>query len=332
MSKIICLDAGHGLKTAGKITLSGIHEWELNNKVCNYITEILTACGVTVVRVDDITGNTDVPLATRMAKIKALNPIASVSIHHNAGGGLGIESWVRNGARADSIAIAKLMTEKVSASTGLRNRGVKYGLLYMTTICNFPTILFEGGFMDSADMDYIVTEAGQRAYAKGVADTLIAYFGLVAETVNNEPVVATPVVAPAPTPAVVKPGIDVTYQVGNSRGAWLPNVVNDSDYAGIENRAIQGIMASLSKGSIRYRVHTIGGGWLPFVNDRTDFAGVWGRNIDGVQMALNNLPGYSVQYRVSLIGSTDYLPWVADLSDYAGIFGRQIDKLQIRIA
>ena len=37
----IALDAGHGLKTAGKQTPDGIKEWTLNDSVCDYITAIL---------------------------------------------------------------------------------------------------------------------------------------------------------------------------------------------------------------------------------------------------------------------------------------------------
>ena len=37
----IGLDAGHGLHTAGKRTPTGIHEWELNDKVIDLVVKYI---------------------------------------------------------------------------------------------------------------------------------------------------------------------------------------------------------------------------------------------------------------------------------------------------
>ena len=129
---------------------------------------------------------------------------------------------------------------------------------------------------------------------------------------------------------------DVTYQVHLAGGSWLANVKNTSDYAGLENRPIDGIKANVSTGHIRYRAHIIGGSWLPWVTDRTDYAGLYGKYIDCIQMELSGLDGYAVEYRVSTTGNKSYLPWVRGWNDkkedgYAGIYGRAMDKLQMRI-
>ena len=129
---------------------------------------------------------------------------------------------------------------------------------------------------------------------------------------------------------------DVTYQVHLAGGSWLANVKNTSDFAGLENRPIDGIKANVSTGHIRYRAHIIGGSWLPWVTDRTDYAGLYGKYIDCIQMELSGLDGYSVEYRVSTAKSKSYLPWVRSWNDktedgYAGIYGVAVDKLQIRI-
>ena len=129
---------------------------------------------------------------------------------------------------------------------------------------------------------------------------------------------------------------DVTYQVHLAGGSWLANVKNTSDFAGLENRPIDGIKANLSTGHIRYRAHIIGGSWLPWVTDRTDYAGLYGKYIDCIQMELSGADGYTVEYRVSTAKSKSYLPWVRGWNDktedgYAGIYGVAVDKLQIRI-
>lgn len=130
--------------------------------------------------------------------------------------------------------------------------------------------------------------------------------------------------------------IDVTYQVHLAGGSWLPNVKNLTDFAGLENRPIDGIRASVSRGHIRYRVKLIGGKWLPWVTDRSDYAGLYGRQIDCIQMELTGAEGYTVEYRVSTAKSKNYLDWVKGYNNsnddgYAGLKGAAIDKLQIRI-
>lgn len=131
--------------------------------------------------------------------------------------------------------------------------------------------------------------------------------------------------------------IDVTYQVHTVGGGWLPNVKNLEDYAGLENRPIDGIYASTSKGHIRYRVKLIGSkNYLPWVTDREDYAGILGKQIDCVQMELLGVDGYTVEYRVSTAKSSGYLEWVQGYNNvnedgYAGLVGVAIDKLQVRI-
>lgn len=122
--------------------------------------------------------------------------------------------------------------------------------------------------------------------------------------------------------------INVTYQVYTG-GRWLPNVTNLNDYAGIYGQSIQGVYASLSRGSIQYRTHTQGGDWLPWVTNRTDYAGILGRNVDGLQMKLVDLSGYNVRYRAYVGGR--WLPWVTGTSDYAGIYGQPIEGIQVEI-
>lgn len=130
--------------------------------------------------------------------------------------------------------------------------------------------------------------------------------------------------------------IDVIYQV-YAGGKWLPEVKNLEDYAGLENKPIQGIYMKPTKGHLRYRVKLIGSqNYLPWVIDKNDYAGILGKNIDCVQIELLDCEGYAVQYRVSTITSNNYLPWVTGYNNnndngYAGIKNQAIDKLQIKI-
>lgn len=190
-NKKVILDAGHGFNTSGKRSPASmgtvVREWTLNNAVCNYIQEILKNYNVTVVRVDDTTGKTDVPLSTRVAKTNAQNPNLFVSIHHNAGGGTGVETyWHTYGSVADKK-VAQIIQSNLVKRTGMRNRGVKQAsFAVLNCKSSIPAVLVEGGFYDNhADFDYITSVKGQKAYAQAIADSIIQYLGLTKKTTTT---------------------------------------------------------------------------------------------------------------------------------------------------
>ena len=189
---ILVLDAGHGLTTAGKQTMNGkygiIKEWELNNKVLLYIMEYLKDYAITIYRTDDPTGKTDIALLERVKRCNAYGPVLFISIHHNAGGGTGIEVyWHTKGTQEDKK-IAEIVAPKLAASTGMKNRGVKQEAWTVLT-CKATAILVEGGFMDTtSDYEYMCTEKGQRSYAKAIADSVIEYLALEKKVVEQKPV------------------------------------------------------------------------------------------------------------------------------------------------
>jgi len=83
----ISLDSGHGLSTAGKRTPDGMHEWSFNSVVASYLDDELKGyVDVSTIRVDDVTGKTDVPLSTRTDKANSWGADAYISIHANAYG------------------------------------------------------------------------------------------------------------------------------------------------------------------------------------------------------------------------------------------------------
>ncbi len=47
-------------------------------------------------------------------------------------------------------------------------------------------------------------------------------------------------------------------------------------------------------------------------------------------MKLRGLDGYSIKYRVHLLGGS-WLEWVKDDTDFAGIVGRTIDAIEVEI-
>src|SRR5690625_3041172 len=85
MSKVVAIDAGHGMGTAGKRTPDGEREWNFNSVVAQSIIDNLKSYkGVKTVRLDDPTGKRDVPLRERTNKANGAKADILVSCHHNA--------------------------------------------------------------------------------------------------------------------------------------------------------------------------------------------------------------------------------------------------------
>ena len=128
--------------------------------------------------------------------------------------------------------------------------------------------------------------------------------------------------------------VDITYQIWDDvKNKWLPNVKNDSDYAGIYGHDVCCIYANASKGNVFYKVHYKGGKWLPEVKNRNDYAGLYNKPIDAFMIKSDTK---QLTYRVHLRRSNKWLPWVTGYNQnnsnngYAGILGQEIDAIQIK--
>lgn len=153
--------------------------------------------------------------------------------------------------------------------------------------------------------------------------------------------------------------VNVIYQAQIDGDYWLPQVINDEDYAGIRGRNITGITLSTDIGYAVYRVYS-NGRWLAYVDSRNSdisdyyngYAGN-GHSIEAVEvyyytpdtLLYNEAPHYRAftengykyaYYRVSTTGN-DYFPYQTDnerndgQDGYAGIYGRKVDRFQIVI-
>ena len=318
----IGLDAGHGLKTAGKQTPDGIKEWTLNDSVADMVEEMLKEYNVDIIRLDNNEGSTDESLSKRYQTYIKAGVDLMVSIHHNAFTGnwnsaTGVEVFTDLNPTCDDNRLAELIYKKLVSYTGLKGRGVKRENWYVINQNKIPAVLCEGGFMDGTnDYKIITSKTGQKAYAKAVAEGIVEFLELSKTTAEKR--------------------IDVIYQAWDLvHKKWLPNVKNCEDYAGILGNGICCVFANLSHGDITYKVHYKGGKWLPEVKNRSDYAGIFGRVMDGVMMKTNL--GKTIKYRVHLKKSQRWLPWVTgyDTQDpnngFAGILGQEIDGIQVEV-
>lgn len=149
--------AGHGGfgVTPGKRSPDGEYEWDFNNlNVIGFIEEINKYDNVKVVRVDDPTGKTDVPLSTRVARADGAKADLWIEFHHNAHKSKwdnhgGTETFYWEGS-AKSKKYAQAIHSALLRVYKLRDRGIKKGNhLYILKNSKTTAILTEGGFMDS---------------------------------------------------------------------------------------------------------------------------------------------------------------------------------------
>lgn len=185
MSKVIALDAGHGLHTAGKRCLKALdanetREWVLNDRIVDKLQKMLANYDCKVVRVDDTTGASDVALANRVAKANNEKADIYISVHHNAGikGGNGGGTVVYHYNDAQSKASAQRLYNAIVKETNLvgnRCNKTAVGDFYVINKTKMISLLVENGFMDSkADVPIILADAHATKTAQGILNFLVS--------------------------------------------------------------------------------------------------------------------------------------------------------------
>jgi len=186
----IAIDAGHGKYTSGKRCMKKLdpnetREWILNDRVADALEAYLKSAGHQTLRVDDVSGNTDVSLAERCRRANAWGADYYISIHHNAGisGGTGGGTvvYILPGITGKTLETQKAIYNKAIARAGLKgNRSngtptANYAVLRGTKM---PAALVEVGFMDSAtDIKFILKPEWSKKIALGIAEGICTVYG-----------------------------------------------------------------------------------------------------------------------------------------------------------
>lgn len=192
--KIIALDAGHGMKTAGKRCMKSLdpnetREWWLNDRIMDKVESALAVYDCRVIRVGDTTGARDVSLGSRVRTANAAKADIYISMHHNAGihGGSGGGTVVfYSSSNPERGVQAQKLYQAIVSRTGLQgNRSgkvVKKGF-YVIRNTSMPSFLVENGFMDSrTDTPIILSERHADRTAEGVVDFVVAMLQLKSKT------------------------------------------------------------------------------------------------------------------------------------------------------
>lgn len=186
---IVTIDAGHGGSgsTPGKRAYDGsFYEWEINDKVATVVEDILEEQGVTVIRVDDVTGKTDVPLEERLEKALEVGTDLHISIHQNAdcivSEASGMEVYYNSSSSKKNIMFATDLTRRISDYVGAKNRGWKAsdGNLFITREfyrAGVDAVLVEGLFMSNKeDVKLMATQQYADDYGSAVADSVLIIY------------------------------------------------------------------------------------------------------------------------------------------------------------
>ena len=162
----IALNAGHTLTKAGGGACGYLTESIETRKITNAVKRYLAGKGhkVTVVNID--TANTQASYLYLVAKkVNKTNADLFVSIHLNAGGGQGCETFTWKGIKTpQAVGICEELSK-----LGFKNRGVKDGShLYVVSKTTMPAILTEVCFVDSKTDSTLYKSLGVNKIAQAI--------------------------------------------------------------------------------------------------------------------------------------------------------------------
>lgn len=161
------IDMGHNLN-AGAIKI--LNETAVNRKVGNRLIEMLKEKGHIVINCTNENPNNQLTGIVKKANAQKLDLF--VSIHLNAGGGHGTETYHHPASSQTSRLKAKAINDAVVSSCGFRNRGVKEANFQVLRETVSPAVLVEVCFVDSQeDANKLNVEMVARGLFKGITGT-----------------------------------------------------------------------------------------------------------------------------------------------------------------
>lgn len=175
----IYIDPGHGGNDPGAVG-NGLREKDLTLKIAKYMRDYLlnnySGVSVRMSRENDKT----VSLATRTNDANKWGANAFISIHINAGGGTGFESFVYPGVgKATRDLQNAIHGEVMKVFSGFRDRGKKQANFHVLRETKMSAVLTENGFIDTKkDADFLKIEANLRKIGEAHALGVAKYFGL----------------------------------------------------------------------------------------------------------------------------------------------------------
>ncbi|NDO47462.1 N-acetylmuramoyl-L-alanine amidase [Clostridium sp. MD294] len=186
--KLIAVDAGHGMDTAGKRTpvfADGtiMKENEFNRVTAEFLVKALERNGFkTLLTAPEIT---DTPLQTRVKRANKAKADAFVCIHANAydnkwNDANGVESWIYNKSDNKTIRFAEDIQKELITVTKRKNRGIKKSSdLYVLRYTNMIAVLVECGFLTNLEeAELLRSESYRKKCAEGICKGICKYYNV----------------------------------------------------------------------------------------------------------------------------------------------------------
>jgi len=146
MAKVF-IDPGHGGSDPGAVA-NGLKEKNLTLAIAKECAKVLRAAGEQVKM--SRTGDTYPSLSARCQAANSWGADLFVSVHINAGGGTGFESYIYNGGvSAKTKRLQDAVHETIAAGCGLKDRGQKRANYQVLRDTVMPAVLTENGFIDN---------------------------------------------------------------------------------------------------------------------------------------------------------------------------------------
>ena len=186
--KLIAVDAGHGMDTAGKRTPTFpdgtiMKENEFNRATAKFLVEALERNGFkTLLTAPEIT---DTPLQTRVKRANKAKADAFICIHANAydnkwNDANGIESWIYNKSGNKTMKLAEDIQKELIAITKRKDRGIKKSSdLYVLRYTNMIAVLVECGFLTNLEEATLLrSENYRKKCAEAICKGICKYYNV----------------------------------------------------------------------------------------------------------------------------------------------------------
>ncbi len=183
--RTVVIDPGHnysGVDTGA--TGNGIREQDITFYIAEKVKPYLEERGFNVVMTRDSlydncsTESTSASLAYRYNLANDIGADLFVSIHCNAGGGTGTETYYYYG-NSEGKRLASYVQNNITNAVGTVDRGVKEAGFAVIKNTSMTAILIETAFIDTAaDASVLADKGFQWAYAESIANGICDYFGV----------------------------------------------------------------------------------------------------------------------------------------------------------
>ncbi|TSB47016.1 N-acetylmuramoyl-L-alanine amidase [Alkalicoccobacillus porphyridii] len=174
----IFIDPGHGGRDSGAIG-NGLQEKNITLQISQCIRDYLLSDYHNVEVNMSRTSDTFVSLSDRSRKANQWSADYFVSIHINAGGGTGFESYVHSSRVQRTVSLQTIIHKLIMSHVNVVDRGRKSANFAVLRHTSMPAILTESAFIDhTRDAENLKRIAFIRQVARGHVEGMVQAFDL----------------------------------------------------------------------------------------------------------------------------------------------------------